>query len=233
MPRKMRAGSRSSICVLALFCIAVHADAESLAFQSLVTFTTSDDGPQPTALIRGSDGCLYGTTSGTQNPPLFTNGTVFKLTPGGDMTVLASFTFDDTNGFHPVALAQGSDGNFYGANYYGGPVEFYGTIFKITPDGALSTVFSFNGTNGRQPSAVLQGFDGNLYGATRDGGSDGYGSYGTVFKLTTNGVLTTLKTFFVPDGVRPNHLIQGSDGNLYGTTFDDVGVNSVDSVFRL
>ena len=94
------------------------------------------------------------------------------------MTVLASFGPNDANGFHPVALVQATDGNFYGANYYGGPVPYYGTIFKVTPGGALSTVFSFNGTNGRQPSAVLQGFDGNLYGATRDGGSDGYSSSG-------------------------------------------------------
>jgi uncharacterized repeat protein (TIGR03803 family) len=226
---------RSSILGVALLCsstVAVEAG-ESMALQSLVTFSTSDDGPQPTSLIRGSDGNLYGTSSGIQHLTSLTNGTVFKLTPGGDMTVLALFSPNDTNGYHPVALVQATDGNFYGANYYGGPAPYYGTIFKVAPGGALSTVFSFNGTNGRQPSAVVQGVDGNLYGATRDGGSDGYGSYGTVFKLTTNGVLTTLKTFFVPDGVRPNHLIQGSDGNLYGTTFDDVGVNAVDSVFRL
>ena len=115
-----------------------------------------------------------------QNAFLQTNGTVFKLTPGGEVTVLASFDVSGTNGYRPVALVQSRDGCFYGANYYGGPAVFYGTIFKLNPAGVLSASFAFNGINGRQPSTLLQGADGNLYGTTRDGGEHGYG---TVFKL--------------------------------------------------
>ena len=69
----------------------------------------------------------------------------------------------------------------------------YGTVFKVTTNGTLTTLVSFNGTNGANPYAALTlGNDGNFYGTTSEGGSSGYG---TVFKVTTNGTLTTLVSF--------------------------------------
>jgi uncharacterized repeat protein (TIGR03803 family) len=222
-------------CVVALISLCTgltrgRAADGALAFQRLATFSASDEGTQPTSLIRGADGFIYGTTSGSISGPLATNATVFKLAPGGELTILGSFDLNGTNGLKPVALVHSTDSNFYGATYYGGLTPFYGTIFKLAPGGVLSTLFAFAGPNGRQPIALVQGADGNLYGATRDGGDFGYG---TVFKLTTNGAMTPLMSFAVTNGVRPNHLIQGADGNLYGTTFDDIGVNAVDNVFKL
>jgi uncharacterized repeat protein (TIGR03803 family) len=68
-----------------------------------------------------------------------------------------------------------------------------GTVFKMTPGGALTTLVSFNGANGNCPQApLIPGADGNLYGTTTYGGPNGGG---TVFQLTTNGVLTTLVAF--------------------------------------
>jgi len=112
-----------------------------------------------------------------------------------------------------------------------------GTIFKITPGGVLTTVVSFNGTNGSHPYAgLIQATDGNFYGTTYNGGADyttpSSGS-GTAFKLTPDGVLTTLVFFNGTNGSRPYAgLAQGSDGNFYGTTVLG-GVNDNGTVFRL
>src|SRR5882672_1877407 len=75
------------------------------------------------------------------------------------------------------ALIQGRDGNFYGTTMWGPGYSDYGTVFRITPEGAFTTLFAFNGTNGASPSgALLQGADGSFYGTTQEG----YGSGGTV-----------------------------------------------------
>ena len=67
-------------------------------------------------------------------------------------------------------------------------------------------------------AGLVQGSDGNFYGTTYDGGTNGYG---TVFKISTNGVLTSLHSFTgTNDGANPYAgLVQGSDGNFYGTTY--------------
>jgi uncharacterized repeat protein (TIGR03803 family) len=107
-----------------------------------------------------------------------------------------------------------------------------GTVFKLTPAGALTTIYSFcsqpNCTDGWFPLAELvQGTDGNFYGTTASGGNFGVHTEtngGTVFKITPAGVLTTLYSFcssgaFCNDGSYPAAaLVQGTNGNFYGTT---------------
>jgi uncharacterized repeat protein (TIGR03803 family) len=90
---------------------------------------------------------------------------------------------------------------------------------------------SFDNTNGAYPQAgLIQGKDGNFYGTTTDDGTNGHG---TVFKLGTNGTLTTLVSFDNTNGAYPQAgLIQGKDGNFYGTTSIG-GANSDGTVFRL
>src|SRR5207244_4299551 len=92
-----------------------------------------------------------------------------------------------------------------------------GTVFKMTPDGAVTTIALFNGTNGFFPlGGLVQGSDGNFYGTTRDGGAFGYG---TAFRVTAGGALTTLVSFNNTNGSGPETaLIQGDDNRLYGTT---------------
>lgn len=109
-------------------------------------------------------------------------------------------------------------------------------VFKLTPDGVLTRLHTFTGGpgDGVSPSdALFQGTDGNLYGMTTHGGAN---DLGTVFKITAEGVETILHSFSGPpaDGAGPQNvrLIQGSDGNLYGTTTYG-GANNVGTVFKL
>jgi uncharacterized repeat protein (TIGR03803 family) len=143
------------------------------------------------------------------------------------------------NGAYPYAgLVQGSDGNFYGTTYNGG-MGGYGTVFKISINGVLTSLYSFTGGNdGANPRAgLLQGGDGNLYGTTSGGGAYGSssGGYGTVFKISTNGALTSLYSFTRgTDGAYPDAgLAQGNDGNLYGTTTGGGGTNHAGTVFKI
>jgi uncharacterized repeat protein (TIGR03803 family) len=120
----------------------------------------------------------------------------------------------------------------YGTTYVGGANIFDGTVFEITPSGALTTLYSFNGTDGDQPSGTLiQATDGNFYGTTAVGGANG--GYGTVFKITPTGTLTTLHSFNSTDGSQPyGALVQATNGILYGTTSLG-GANGGGTVFKI
>ena len=111
-------------------------------------------------------------------------GTVFKITPTGTLTILYSFCSQDNcaDGRYPTAPpVQGTDGNFYGTTYTGG-ADYNGTIYKITPNGALTTLYSFYPANGSQPGTTLvPAPGGNFYGTTNQGGTS---NDGTVFRFT-------------------------------------------------
>jgi uncharacterized repeat protein (TIGR03803 family) len=178
----------------------------------LHSFSGFGDGAYPTAgLVLGTDGNFYGTTE--EGGGATYSGTVFKMTPAGTLTTLHSFQGSD--GAQPdAALIQARDGNFYGTTQNGGTNGTgTGTVFKITPRGKLTTLYSFcsqpNCTDGGYPNASLvQASNGAFYGTT----------FSTVFKMTAGGVLTTLHTFNDNDGSNIiSGLIQGNDGNFYGT----------------
>jgi len=97
-------------------------------------------------------------------------------------------------------VLRGRDGNFYGTTVAGGTNGGFGTVFRMGPDGTITSLFSFNGTNGASPTgALLQDLDGTIYGTTFAGGSNFAGSVssgnGSIFKVTANGELTTLHFF--------------------------------------
>src|SRR5580704_14379093 len=122
-------------------------------------------------------------------------------------------TFNGTDGSLPIAgLTPGVDGNFYGTTFSGGSGG-YGTVFKMTPAGALTSMHSFNEADGSRPEAsVVQGTDGNFYGTTSGGGANN--GAGTVYRITPGGTLTTLYSFCsqvnCADGYEPNAgLVQG------------------------
>jgi uncharacterized repeat protein (TIGR03803 family) len=207
---------------------------------TLYTFCTTNpctDGAYPyAAMVQGTDGNFYGTTEGGGSGGLGLGlGTVFKITPSGTLTTLHDFTGKDADGAEPyAALVQGTDGNFYGTTASGGVNNNGGTVFQITPGGTLTTLHSFDGTDGSHPEAALvQGTDGNFYGTTNDGGAQQSGctfevGCGTVFKITPSGTFTSLYSFCPEsgclDGNLPNAaLIEGTDGNFYGTTVQGGG----------
>ena len=261
--RKSRACSAIFV-VLALLLVSLAVCAPDARAQSwgevvLHSFDGTDGATPDAGLIQGSDGNFYGTTAGIGMGFGSSNGTVFKITPAGALTTLYSFCGQPNcaDGAHPQAsLIQGSDGNFYGTTQYGGAnvggganplwtnpggINPGGTVFKITPSGKLTTLYSFcsraDCTDGQWPIAgVIQDADGNFYGTTGYGGAHGY-KYGTVFKLTPSGTLTTFYSFCskanCTDGASPNGVIQGSDGNFYGTTTDGGAHSNGGTVFKL
>jgi len=195
------------------------------------------DGSEPyDALIQATDGNFYGTTyaGGAQF-----SGTIYRLTPGGTLTTLYSFcsAAGCTDGQYPTGpLLQAADGNLYGTTYGGGNGN--GTIFRITTDGAFTSLHSFCTSKacGKGPSSgLVQGADGKLYGTTLKGGGRYNG--GTIFSITTSGAFATLYAF---DSKPPSSKgsapvaapVSATDGNLYGTTYAG-GVNESGTIFRV
>ncbi|MGA2853702.1 MAG: choice-of-anchor tandem repeat GloVer-containing protein [Verrucomicrobiota bacterium] len=206
--------------------------------ETLCSFNGTNGSFPDAALTLGNDGNFYGTT---WNGGSSGYGTVFKVTTNGTLTKLVSFA--GTYGADPAAaLTLGNDGNFYGTTEYGGNINLnggvgYGTVFKLTTNGTLTTLVYFNGTNGSSPNAALTlGSDGNFYGTTWGGGITNttyIHGMGTVFKLTTNGTLTTLVYFNGNNGSSPSAaLTLGTDGNFYGTT-EYGGSNGYGTVFKM
>jgi uncharacterized repeat protein (TIGR03803 family) len=187
---------------------------------TLYSFADSpNDGQGPQELVQGSDGNFYGTTVGggtSTNCDGFGCGIVFRITPEGTLTALHDFNGAD--GSHLYAgVVQGSDSNFYGTTLEGGTNSCScGTVFEITPEGTLTTLHDFTGgSGGAYPSykTLVLGTDGNFFGVT----GNARNTHGNVFEITPEGTLITLHSF-TSDVNLPGGLVQGSDGNLYGTT---------------
>jgi uncharacterized repeat protein (TIGR03803 family) len=185
-------------------------------FEVLHTFTSDDGLNSFSALVEGPDHNLYGTTgSGGQG----TVGTIFRIDPVmRTYTVIHAFDYGTEGGLPESGLTLGTDGNFYGTTYRGGPTSV-GTIYKMEPSGAVTVLYPLQyGTDGGYPYAgVVRGPDGSLYGTTSSGGP---GGYGTAFKLDPTGHFSVLHGFNWNDGGSPlGPLVQGQDGSLYGTTY--------------
>ncbi|HTA24531.1 MAG TPA: choice-of-anchor tandem repeat GloVer-containing protein [Terriglobales bacterium] len=215
--------------VVLLLAAGVHAQ----TFTRLQSFNgTNGANPRYVALVQGRDGGLYGTTSagGGNNA-----GAVIRIKAGAGLRTLYSFCAqsDCADGAYPFAgLVLGNDGDFYGTTFQGG-ANNGGTVFKVSAHGELTTLYSFcaelNCADGEYPQArLVQGIDGNFYGTTYWAGANANNSLyddggGTVFKITPTGTLTTLHSFCsqlnCTDGNSSlGGLIQGNDGNFYGTT---------------
>jgi uncharacterized repeat protein (TIGR03803 family) len=180
-------------------------------------------------LVLATDGNYYGTTIGGGN---WDSGSVFKIAPSGTLTTLHIFT-NGADGGNPIGgLVEAADGNFYGTTWTGG-ANNYGTVFKMTPSGTLTTLHSFDSTDGALPFAgLVQATDGDFYGTTEEGGTN---SYGTVFKITAKGKLTTLHSFLGgTDGDTPiSPLVLATDGNFYGTASYDGKYPNFGTVFKI
>jgi uncharacterized repeat protein (TIGR03803 family) len=197
------------------------------------------DGQSPAeTLVEGSDGNFYGTTAiGGANPCAgFGCGTIFEITSSGTFSTIYNFCPDQSScvdGQGPGMLLQGPDGNLYGATSQGGPLGG-GSIFEISPTGTLTTLYGFcnssNGScaDGSEPIALIQANDGNFYGTTASGGAtclfSGTLGCGTIFRLTPDGVITTLHSFcqnLCYDGEGAYSLMQAANGALFGMTEEE------------
>ncbi|MGB2602180.1 MAG: choice-of-anchor tandem repeat GloVer-containing protein [Candidatus Sulfotelmatobacter sp.] len=228
----------SAVLILATLMLVVAAATMTAAqtFTDLYNFDNGPNDPHWNTTVQGRDGNMYSTT-----PQVWSGqtGDIFKITPAGIVTNL--FTFDGTDGgYLQAGLTLALDGNFYGAASNGGSHGF-GTVFKVTPGGAVTTLYNFtNGADGAYPSAPpIQGLDGNFYGnASSCAGFPGtscipFDTYGSIYKITPEGTFKVLHTFSGPDGINPfGQLVQGSDGDLYGTTLDG-GANGLGTVFKI
>ena len=212
------------------------------------------DGYLPEAgLVQAAYGDLYGATlvgGANAGPYGAGGGTVFKITPGGTLTTLYSFCSQSgcRDGFGPSGLVQATNGDFYGTTGGSVPATItgagtYGTVFKITASAALTTLYRFckqtGCPDGAHPGAgLVEAANGDFFGTTMLGGANCAPSgCGTVFKITPSGTLTTLYSFCsqsgCADGERPQAaLIQGTDGNLYGTTYGG-GASGGGTVFKI
>jgi uncharacterized repeat protein (TIGR03803 family) len=220
---------RKSACAVLLFCAAAIASAGQ-TFTTLLSFDGINGSNPVSPVVQGFDGNLYGTTEGT----------VFKITPGGTLTKLHSFHGPD--GYFAERLTLATDGNFYGITAIGGANNGQGTVFKITAGGKLTTLHSFcfpvNCTDGSHDGynpngGLIQATDGNFYGVTYYGGAND--GLGTVFKITAGGQLTTLHSFAgqPTEGGGPVGLVQGTDGSFYGATYSGGGIRNPGTVFKI
>jgi uncharacterized repeat protein (TIGR03803 family) len=188
-------------------------------------------------LVAGTDGELYGTTvwGGPNNACAYGCGTIFKIaSSGGPLTTLYAFCSQDdcADGYYPgSALVQATDGNFYGTTGYGGSNDYDGTIFKITPDGKLTTLHAFDSTDGANPAAALtEDTNGSFYGTTQNGGSSGActSGCGTVFSLAVG-----LEPFVETEPVSGK---VGATVNILGTSLTgatSVTFNGTAAVFKV
>ena len=182
----------------------------------LYSFTGGSDGGEPfdAALYRDSQGNLYGTTMFDGGKISF--GVVFRVTPQGTESVLHTF-LGGSDGAHPKgSLIADSDGNLYGTTSSGEHLSG-GTVFRITPAGAMTELHTFSGSDGFDPNAGLAiDAQGNLYGTTFSGGTS---NEGVVFEITSESAESELHNFSGSDGATPySGLIIDEQDILFGTT---------------
>ena len=247
-----RLNSRRDLFAIFLFCALAAITSEAQTFTSLASFDGLSGADPASSLVQGPNGDLYGTTFSGGPYGKHDFGTLFSITTDGEMSVVYDFCPQPQNncpdGEAPYGnLILASDGNFYGTTS-GAGFNNYGTVFKISSEGTLTTLYSFcplgfsHCIDGANPVVgLVKGTDGNFYGTTQQGGVNNNNCYqdelagcGTIFRITPSGKLTTLYSFcaqtncadgFYPDG----GLVQGTDGNFYGTTYSG-GIHDTNGV---
>ena len=190
--------------------------------------------------IIASDGALYGVAAaGGANG----NGGVYRLilsgASAGEYRIIHSF--DCNNGCAPSgSLVENANGLFYGTTRTGRGSNDVGSVYSLSKTGTHALLHGFASSNpagGSDPqSALTLGADGAYYGTTvfgGTGGGDGCNACGTVFRITTGGVFTSLHSMTAGEGNRPiGRLALGADGNLYGTNAAGGGTSTSGSVYN-
>lgn len=200
---------------------------ELTTIHSFCSETNCEDGalPAEVPLTLGTNGNLYG---GTLDWGANGVGTIFSMTEAGQLTTLYDVGPLTGPVYPDASPVQLGDGSFYGTSSAGGTTcgsPGCGTFFKMSPAGVVTTLYSFcsqdqrgNCLDGQSPANPLFASSGHFYGTTAGGGKF---ERGTIFEITPTGKFNTLYDFCsqtkCADGASPTSLIQGTDGNLYGT----------------
>jgi uncharacterized repeat protein (TIGR03803 family) len=220
-------GGSGANCTLSGGCGTIFKITSTGTLTTLYNFceqTNCADGYYPAgSLIQAADGNLYGVThyGGANTKTDYPDyGTVFKITTSGVLTTLYSFCAltNCADGYYPAGILQATDGNFYGATYYGGASSYYGTLFKLTSAGVLTTLHNFctkggqHCTDGESPEPLVQATDGNFYGVAGRGGLSGHG---TAFKVSV-GLNAFIETVTASGAAGSSVIILGT--NLTGAS---------------
>lgn len=195
------------------------------AFTSLFSFRNTNGAAPECSLIFTTDGRLAGTTSAGG---AYSLGTAFAITTNGILTNF--FHFGERPPSQASELMTASDGNYYGTAPTGGQTT-NGMLYRLTPSGLFTSLASFNVTNGAAPNCgLVQDANGFFYGTTYIGGAN---NYGVLYKCSPDGDLTALFSFdaFTYGSHPQSKLVFGSDGYLYGTTYDGTPTSG-GTVFR-
>jgi uncharacterized repeat protein (TIGR03803 family) len=206
--------------------VLIMSPASAQTFSTLYAFTGTANGEYPSnigSLAVGTNRDVYGTAPDSTEP-FKGRGVVFRITPGGQETVIDNFTSNSPDGKEPFAgLIADKAGNLYGTTWAGG-ADGWGTVFKLTPpkpglkkwtETILHSFDKFS-DGGELNQPLVMDAKGNIYGSALEGGREGGG---TVFKLDTMGDFTVLHNFgSEPDGEVPSGLVVDPVGNLYGMT---------------
>lgn len=183
-------------------------------------FSAATDGNQPSVIVAGRDGNIYGANVAGGSSDL---GTIFEFMPGSS-TYQVLHSFSPGEGAKPVSLVRAADGTLYGATLGGGATG-NGTLFRIDASGHFSALYAFSPADplGSGPTRLILGKDGALYGLTTAGALLGGGA---AFRLNADGSQPTTMYAFFPSGTGSSHgyaptaLLQGRDGDWYGTTYN-------------
>jgi len=220
-----------------LLVVLISASVEAQTFTVLYAFNTPPDSGFPTsAPALDKSGNLYGTTF--FNGAYF-SGSVFRIDPNGNESVLYSFTGGSDGALPYAGVIVDGQGNLYGTTVRGGDTTCSaplgcGVVFKIDRFGSETVLHSFTaGVDGESPyGALARDRAGNLYGTTEEGGGTS-SNYGTIFEVSSSGQETVLYRFKgKADGAFPfGALVIDGNGTLYGTT-TQFGTSGAGTVFR-
>ena len=210
-------------------CQGVFYKIDSTGALTALAAMAQSEGTNCNGLVLATDGNFYGTCYSDPT----NNGTLIQLTPTGAINVIHTFLGTTVDGCHPLAPPiQATDGSLYGTTGFCG-ANGYGTVYKVSPTGAYTQLYNFQGppNDTAEPLGLIEGTDGNLWGL----GNGWIISSGAVFKVSSAGKETLVYAFKggTTDGQNPyTSLIQGADGNYYGTT-EYGGTDAYGTIFKL
>ena len=181
-------------------------------FTLLHTVNGTTEGSRLVGMAQASDGNFYVSASFQAGMGAGIFGGILRMTPAGQVTVIHTFPSPQ---IPESRLIQASNGLLYGsAYYYGGTVEY---IYQISTSGAFQQIYQTTvnvNTKYQIFSKVAQASDGNLWVTNPN-----QQFYGYIYSITPSGTLLLNLPFNGTDGQFPCSLLQGSNGNLYGSTF--------------